>query len=81
MSSEAWSRVRKLAAILAIAGLLTWVMLRLTASTSVVAQACFPAYTTSMVVLALAYVADSVLRIIAERLPLPMLGSRQSAAQ
>lgn len=74
MSSEAWSRVRKLACILTIAGLLTWVMLTLADSTSMVAQAAFPAYTASMVVLALAYVADSVLRILAERLPIPFLG-------
>jgi len=80
ISAEAWSRIRKLTAILVIAGLLTWVMLRLTASTSVVAQACFPAYTTAMVVLALAYVADSVLRIVAERVPLPMLSTRTPAA-
>lgn len=77
MSSEAWSRIRKLTCILAIAALLTWVMLYLVSSTSTVAQACFPAYVGGMIVLALAYTADSVLRIVAERLPLPRLGERQ----
>lgn len=78
MSSGAWSRVRKLICILAIASLLTWVMLALKGSSSAVAQACFPPYTLAMVVLALAYTSDSVLRIVAERFPLPKLGERQS---
>lgn len=76
-SPEAWSRIRKLICILVVAGLLTWVMLTLSGSSSPVAQAAFPVYAWSMVALALAYVADSVLRIVAERLPLPMLGERQ----
>jgi hypothetical protein len=53
-------------------------MLALKGSSSAVAQACFPPYTLAMVVLALAYTSDSVLRIVAERFPLPKLGERQS---
>lgn len=68
-----WSRVRKMIIILGIAALLTWVMLSLASSTSTVAQACFPAYVSAMVVLGVAYVSETVLRIVAERLPLPFL--------
>jgi len=80
MSSEAWSKVRKM--IIVIAGLtaLTWVMLSLADSSSSVAQASFPAFVLGAVALVFSYVAETVLRIVAERLPLPKLGARTPAA-
>jgi len=53
-------------------------MLSLADSSSSVAQASFPAFVLGAVALVFSYVAETVLRIVAERLPLPKLGERQS---
>lgn len=57
--------------VLSIAGLMTWVMFKLAETNSQYLQLAIAPYCLAMVALAFAYVSDSVLRIVAERLPLP----------
>lgn len=66
-----WSRVRKMVVVLSIAGMMTWVMFKLAETNSQYLQLAIAPYCLGMVALAFAYVSDSVLRIVAERLPLP----------
>lgn len=73
ISPEAWSKVRKMIIVLAGLAALTWVMLTLAHSTSSVAQASFPAFVLGVGALVFSYVSETVLRIVAERLPVPFL--------
>ena len=68
---NAWSRIRKLICVLSIALMLTAVMFRLAEAKSEYLQMAIAPYSTAMVLLAFSYVSDSILRIVAERLPIP----------
>jgi hypothetical protein len=63
------SRYRKLACILAIAGLLTWGYMSISGGEN--QAAAMKPFSVAMTLLGFAYVIDSVLRIAAERLPIP----------
>ena len=63
------SRYRKLACILVLAGMLTWGYLNISDG-QYQAEAMKP-FSTALTLLGFAYVIDSVLRIAAERLPIP----------
>lgn len=63
------SRYRKLVCILGITSLLTYAYLSM--DDDAFKQAAMIPYATAMTLLGFAYVVDSVLRILAERIPLP----------
>jgi hypothetical protein len=71
MSSETWSRVRKLIVILLLGGMLTVGFIWIAERDSEQASRAILPYSASMAVLGMAYVSETVLRIVAERLPLP----------
>lgn len=75
-----WSRIRKLIVILLLGLMMTLAFLWIAETNSEMASKAITPYCTSMAVLGLAYVADSVLRILAERIPLPGFLSRYSDA-
>ena len=71
MTSETWSRVRKLIVILLLGAMLTLGFIWIAERDSEQASRAILPYSASMAVLGLAYVSETVLRIVAERLPLP----------
>lgn len=71
-----WSRIRKLIVILLLGLMMTLAFLWIAETNSEMASKAITPYCASMAVLGMAYVSDSVLRIVAERIPLPDILSR-----